>query len=290
MQPGLTGASAMEYSKSRALTEMHLKLKAIDVTDRTAARAGRPAFTLIELLVVIAIIAILAAVLLPALSRAKSAGLSASCKSNLHQIGLALGLYTLEFQKYPLCSEGGAGGRGAAAGPMTLWDARLLALAANNRDLFWCPANRLAPKWTNNVAMPMRNPSYGYNMAGSGRYPAMTASLGLDGGFNQGSASGAHWLRENQVKAPSDMIAVADCKPVAGAGGGDNDADDQVLFPINLLAELAPRHNNGENVVFCEGHVEYARHTVWLKKTDPARRRWNNDNQPHPETWPNNLP
>jgi prepilin-type N-terminal cleavage/methylation domain-containing protein/prepilin-type processing-associated H-X9-DG protein len=77
----------------------------------------RSGFTLVELLVVMAIISVLAAMLLPALTRARESARSVACRSNLKQIGLAFGMYQEDYDEYfPSCDNTGwpvvAGGWG----------------------------------------------------------------------------------------------------------------------------------------------------------------------------------
>jgi len=267
----------------------------------TSFRSRWRAFTLFELLVVIAVIGILAALLLPTLSRAKSSAKSAACKNNLRQQGLALIMYVDDYGKYPGNTAYFQGNRFLSfAGTGMIWlkayfIARYSASVGvpydsrwpNYRDVFDCPARPPSFHPVDHSAIIYRQ-GYGYNALGTAwTGVSQQGALGLGRIWRARTDFDGRVISDetlevspSMVQAPSDTIAIGDTEEDWA------DAISPYCRPAdNHFLSIGDLHNGGANAVLCDGHVEYAKQSKWSEATENARKRWNNDNQPHPETF-----
>ena len=268
--------------------------------DKANSHNGR-GFTLVELLVVVAVIAILAALLLPVLAKAKASAQSAACKNNLRQQGIALIMYVDDYGKYPgntayfqgsrLMSFGGTGMIWLKSYFIDRYK-RFVGVdydvgIPNYRDVFNCPARPFSRGPDGRSIIYKQG--YGYNALGTAWHgiPQSQRALGLGRIWRGRTDFDGRLISDDtlevspyMIQAPSQMIAIGDTKHELA------DAVSPYFFPEdNHFYAIGNVHHGGANVVFCDGHVEYARQSKWMEATETGRRRWNNDNQPHPETW-----
>ena len=232
------------------------------------------AFTRIELIVaIIASCILLAALFLPAFPAGRARSRSAACLNNLRQIDLGLKQYALEYEQFINASEWGAVALDSAG-------ARFQPYLPDDPQALICPdklhSTPSAARPEALVAFELL--SYGYNGAG-------TAPDGRE--LELGMGLWRH-ISTPRVKVPSQMIVLGD----SGVGIQSS----AVLSP-NEIASLnesalpvqpqlpSSRHSGGANILFCDGHAAFGKQTKWIERTPEARRQWNNDNQPHRETW-----
>jgi prepilin-type N-terminal cleavage/methylation domain-containing protein/prepilin-type processing-associated H-X9-DG protein len=284
---------------------------------RAEARCGNRSptsisgFTLIELLVVIAIIAILAALLLPALSKAKYSARNTVCKNNLRQICVGLGLYTGQYGAFPPYGNI----------PLSNWweylelplsytwgtnSARVVIPYRRLGGVYLCPFNS---GWigtleygigsgqpvgsTEEMLLPSPN-SYGYN-AGGIEGPPGPLGLGLGGVFTIGGRLPIP-TRESKVQAPSEMTSLGDQFDRSRNPGLDALlSTDGTIAPATHYASVSgycsktpPKkqptfiaHRGRANRAFVDGHSESEDMRKPFAGSDTQLQRWNVDHQPH---------
>ncbi|MBI4024336.1 MAG: type II secretion system protein [Verrucomicrobia bacterium] len=214
------------------------------------------AFTLIELLVVIAIISILAALLSPALKKARDSARSIQCMNNLRQIGLAAANYANDNDGcIPAWEEGtycwaqfvGYYEFDGTLGPIAGWGGRIYSYLGGkgNWRTFVCPSDSIKRDLTDrtNNGDQGTGASYGINANG----------LPWNGGLSYNGASSMK-VAFAQLAWPSETCLAADVRGYANSAS-----------PFGLLyrpwsgwnALYESRHRNGINVLFCDNRVAW---------------------------------
>jgi type II secretory pathway pseudopilin PulG len=241
----------------------------------------------VELLVVLATIGILAALLLPALSRAKESARSIRCRANEKTIGLALEMYSTDTGFYPHAWFTGHLASVPVNRPTTYWFDCLALYLADSKwgtGIYKCPSYR----WRVSEREGAPGGSYAYNGRGQIHWREGDPYRCFGLGDNYDPFAVSPWgrlppIRQQDVRAPSDMYAMGDA-PVehwydlnwnmgeTGYWGGITDEG---------FGRMA--HPLVANMLFVDDHVEGVNKTDLLRMEPKFYVRWNNDHQPDPE-------
>jgi prepilin-type N-terminal cleavage/methylation domain-containing protein len=198
------------------------------------------AFTLIELLVVIAIIAILAAMLLPALARAKQKAQLANCISNLRQLGLVSALYVGDNNDaFPY--SGQAWWRLPFVDVLNLSDPYI---STNNRNFYKCPADR-GRGWNYEIAPVLGIPT--------NQLPFACSYVYYQHFYLSDGASAVQQRKMSEVAYTTRKAMRACCASVPGT-----------FFDITSAARRANGSHGaaGMSLLFVDGHSQFARYVI----------------------------
>jgi prepilin-type processing-associated H-X9-DG protein/prepilin-type N-terminal cleavage/methylation domain-containing protein len=218
-------------------------------------------FTLIELLVVIAIITILAAMLLPALAKARLKSIEASCKNNLKQTALMLQMYVDDFQSYFPPAK--LDSYNTAVPWNAYWFSRLIYCGYNGEKLAlpvnW-GANMTASYLKATAVFDCRAKHPEANQNAPGRVNGAGSDYGLNGhlsGYFSTMSTPQIYTRAHKiemVKLPSKCIAAGDMYYSTWGTA--------TLMFRSAHYQLDARHENGANLLFVDGHAAKYMHPV----------------------------